>query len=124
MPLYTRVATRRKIGRWSLDPTIAFDPTTSSVSLRSSSASARVELGVEQIDLVADHVLPARLEDAGLHGQAVVGLADRQHAHLGVVSLDLLADLDGAVARAVLAQQQLVGPAERTQLLLQLQHRS
>ena len=36
-----RVATRRNTGRWSCEPTMVFDPTTNSVSLRSSRAMAR-----------------------------------------------------------------------------------
>ena len=49
-------------------------------------------------------ILEARGEDPGLHGQAVVGAARRDHPHLGVLGLQLLADLHRAVARTVLAQ--------------------
>src|SRR6185437_10436165 len=83
-----------------------------------------VELGVEEIDLVADDEGAARLEDPLLHRQPVVGLSDRQHTDVGMLGHELAADLHRAIARAVLAQQELVAPAEATQLLFQLQHRA
>ena len=82
----------------------------------------RVELGVAQIDLVADDEIAARRENSGLHGQAVVGLSDGDHAHLGEVCFDLLAHLHRAIARAVFAENQFIGEAEGPQLLAQFQH--
>ena len=62
---------------------------------------AVVEAHVAQVDLVADHELAARAQDALAQRLAVVGLAERVDLDLGRVLGEIVRELDGPVARAV-----------------------
>ena len=86
---------------------------------------ALVEVGVAEVDLVAEDEVAAREQDALLQRLAVVRLAQADDLHLpvarvGVLGGELVADLDGAVLRAVLGQDDLVAPAERLQSLAEV----
>ncbi len=86
---------------------------------------ALVEVGVAEVDLVAEDELAAREQDALLERLAVVRLAERDDLHLpvarvGVLGGELVADLDRAVLRAVLGEDDLVAPPERLEALAQV----
>ena len=81
---------------------------------------ALVELHVAEIDLVADHHLAARLQDPDLQRTPVVGVVFVQPARPRKLRRQRLEDLQRAVARAVLGEDQLVLPAERVELAAEL----
>ena len=86
---------------------------------------ALVEVGVAQVDLVAQDEVAPREQDALLEGLAVVRLAQGDDLDLPVGGVrvlggELVADLDGAVLRAVLGQDDLVAPPERLEAFAQI----
>jgi len=82
---------------------------------------AAVEVRVAEVDLVANDDLPAREEDALLERLAVVRLAERDEADLvRIFRGELFGDFDGAIARAVLREDDLVHPPERLEPLAQV----
>ena len=84
-----------------------------------------VELGVAQVDLVADDEGPPRGQDPGLHRQAVVGLAHRQHAapRGARPRSPCRSRRSGRASRSRTAGSRSCS-RERPQLLPQLQHRA
>src|SRR5581483_8709982 len=84
---------------------------------------ALVEVGVAEIDLVAQDEGAARALDARLERAAVVRRAQRVDRDLRIFLRQLLADRDGAIARAVLGQEDLVAPAELVERRDQIDHR-
>ena len=77
---------------------------------------AAVEVEIAQVDLLADHERAARLEDAAAQRLAVVRLAERERADLGPLVGEVRGELGGAIARAVLGEDDLerqLGRVER-----------
>src|SRR5205085_10113991 len=89
---------------------------------------APVEVGIAEVDLVADDEVAAREEDPLLQRLAVVRLPEADDLHLAlrngaVLHRELLADLDGAIARAVLREDDLVRPAGRREAFSEIDDR-
>ena len=87
-----------------------------------------VEVGITEVDFVADDDLPAGEEDPLLHCLAVVRLAEAHQADLPLVDVrvlrrELLRDGDRAVLRPVLGEYDLVAPTERFQPLAEIDDR-
>src|SRR5579883_2886902 len=83
---------------------------------------ATVEVHEAQVDLVADDKLACRTEDAFAQGLAIVGLAEGEELYVGILLVKPLGDGDGAIARTVLGQDDLVGPAKVCQLLTKIHY--
>src|SRR5262245_45956868 len=71
---------------------------------------APIEVGIAEVDLIADHELTAGFEDPSLERRAVVRLAVPERSHLRKTRSELLRDLDRSIAGAVLGEDDLVGP--------------
>ena len=83
---------------------------------------APVEVGVAEVDLVADDDPAAGDLDSAAEGAAVVGLALREEAHLRVLEVQVRGDDQRVVARPVLGQDDLVAEAQRLEPLAQVDH--
>ena len=81
---------------------------------------AAVEVDVAEVDLVAHDDGPSGAQDPLLQRPPVVRPADGEVAHVVVLRGEVAAQLHSAVGASVLAQQDLVGPIERTQPLAQI----
>src|SRR5664279_373715 len=75
-----------------------------------------MKIEVAQIDLFADHPRAARFEDAAAQRLAVVRLAERERADLRALAREVFGELDRAVARAVLRDDDLEPQVGRIEL--------
>ena len=125
MPLITSVAVWRSSGRAIVGALhhLRADHHVGVVALEELER-ALVEVGVAQIDLVADDELAARAQDALAERLAVVGLAERVDLTPADTCCDSSSPMrHGAIARAVLRQQDLVVPPQLVERGDQIDHR-
>src|SRR5690554_942484 len=76
-----------------------------------------MKIRIAKIDLLADHIAPARAEDALTKGAPIIRLAQTKIAQLGDPRGEGLGHGDGAIVRSIFGEDDLIGLAEPLHLI-------